>query len=135
MDQLKSPPPHEWNLKQVEVSVDLNDGASTVLSGTMRYIGRNEIKYPIFGEFNDEGTPVVPHHLQARLQEPRQTWSVEYGNSSFGVVYIALSFAPLLDMRDVRRGEYHTVTRDAAHTPEGVFMVFLHHDDVIWEGR
>ena len=59
--------PYKWYLKQVKVSVDLYYGTSTVLGGTMRYIGRNEIEDPIFGKLNDEGAPVVPHHFQAWL--------------------------------------------------------------------
>ena len=63
--------PYKGHLKEVKVLVDFHNGAGTILSGTMRYVRCDEIEHPIFGQFDDESSPIVPHHLQARLQESR----------------------------------------------------------------
>ena len=41
--------PYKGYPKKVKVLVDLNNSSSTVLSGTMRYVGGDKIEHPIFG--------------------------------------------------------------------------------------
>ena len=67
------PSPHVWNFVEVQILVDFNNRASTVLGGPMRDIGRHQVEHSIFGELADKGTQIVPYHIYSWLQKPGES--------------------------------------------------------------
>ena len=74
----------------------------------------------------------MAHHIHSRLDEPGEAGPVEYSYPTLGVVYVTLTFPPLLYMCDMCRGEYHAISLDVPHPLPTMPVMLLDHHNVIW---